>query len=174
MEFISTTIRNIAYGVLGLLALLIILNSFNIKNSIINSVFGVGNYSVYDNNSNSYYKKNQAQPIKEGFVFDTGDKDSDKLEDEKLDDCINRKLNSLKVELGGSSGITDIKRTLTKARQACNYEASKCMMNLLSSNRNIKTINLEKLLDDPENSDCTKYKHYIGVSTQLTQLIDNI
>tara|TARA_B110000503_G_scaffold136659_3_gene219422 strand:+ start:954 stop:1475 length:522 start_codon:yes stop_codon:yes gene_type:complete len=173
MEFSSITIRNIAYGVLGLLALFIMLNSFNIKNSMINSVFGVGNYSVYENNSDSYYKS-QPQPIREGFLFDTGNKDSDKQEEERLDECINRKLNSLKVELGGSSGITEIKRTLTKAREACNYEASKCMMNLLSSNRNTKTINLEKLLDDPENRDCTKYKDYTGLSTQLTQLIDNL
>ena len=48
------------------------------------------------------------------------------------------------------------------------------MMNLLSSNKNTKTINLENILEDPDNRDCAKYKDYTGLSKQLQNLIDNL
>lgn len=169
MQFSNTTLRNIAYGVLGIFAIFIMLNSFNIKNNILNSVFGIGNQDALSSSSNIFTSHDTT--VKEGFTFNT---DGDKVEDENLDQCIQRKLTALKTELGGKSGINDIKKILENAKQACNYEASKCMMNLLSANRNTKTINLEKILDDPDNRDCDKYKDYTGLSRQLQNLIDNL
>jgi len=173
MQFSNETLRNIAYGVLGIFALFIMLNSFNIKNNIINSVFGIGNVDALPsiNGSSNNIFKSQNEPVREGFTFNT---DGDKVEDENLDQCIQRKLTALKSELGGKSGISDIKKILENAKQACNYEASKCMMNLLSSNKNTKTINLENILEDPDNRDCAKYKDYTGLSKQLQNLIDNL
>ena len=172
MQFSNTTLRNIAYGILGIIALFIMLNSFNIKNNILNSVFGIGNRDALPsvNTINNIFKS-QNEQVREGFTFNT---DGDQVEDENLDQCIQRKLTALKTELGGKSGINDIKKILENAKQACNYEASKCMMNLLSANRNTKTINLEKILDDPDNRECAKYKDYTGLSTQLQKLIDNL
>lgn len=173
MQFSNITIRNISYGVLGLLAILIMLNSFNIKNNIINSVFGVKNINALGSEANIF--SSQPQKVKEGFTTREGFKfDTDTVEDDNIDDCINRKLTALKSELGGQKGISDIKKILKNAKQACNYEASKCMMNILSANKNTKTINLENILGDRENKDCTRYKDYTQLSEQLDALINNL
>ena len=167
MQFSNTTIRNISYGVLGLLAILIMFNSFNIKNNIINSVFGVKNINAFSNENNVF--SSQPKTIREGFTFNT-----DTVDDDNVDQCINRKLNALKSELGGQKGISDIKKILKNAKEVCNYEASKCMMNILSANKNTKTINLENILGDKENKDCKRYDDYTKLSEQLNTLITNL
>lgn len=177
MQFSNTSTRNIAYGVLGLLALIIFVNSFNIKNSIINSVFGVKNIDAIKGN---YENGRQYYQFKEGF---SNNKDSDNekykyntdtVDDDNIDLCIKRKLDSLKTELGNKKGISDIKKILNNAKEACNYEATKCMMNLLSDNKNTKTVDLENILKDPDNKDCKRCKDYTELSDKLKHIIDNI
>lgn len=69
MQFSSTFMRNIAYGILGLLAIVIMVSSFTIKNNIINSVFGVSNVKAFNDNKNNYATFGS---VKEGFLdFDT-------------------------------------------------------------------------------------------------------
>lgn len=167
MQFSSTFMRNIAYGILGLFAIVIMVSSFSIKNNIINSVFGVKNINAFSSENNIF--SSQPKTIKEGFTFNT-----DTVEDDNIDECINRKLIALKSELGGQKGISDIKKILKNAKEICNYEASKCMMNILSANKNTKTINLENILGDKENKDCKRYDDYTKLSDQLNTLIINL
>ena len=100
------------------------------------------------------------------LLFNT-DKD-----EESIDECINRKLASLKTELGGNKGINDIKKTLNNAKQICDYEATKSMMNLLSANKTTKTINLEDIFNDTDNKDCGRCKDYTQISSKLKDMID--
>ena len=171
MQFNSTYSRNMAYGLLGILAILIMCCSFSIKNNIINSVFGVKNIKAY-NDAQEYTHWDQGKEgftVREGFSFNT-----DNVKDDNIDDCINRKLTSLKTELGGTKGINGIKKILKNTKQSTDYEATKCMMNLLSSNKTTKSIDLESILNDPENKDCARYKEYTELSSKLKDLIDSI
>lgn len=172
MQFSNTTIRNIAYGILGLLALLIFINSFNIKNSILNSLFGVKNMNAIKGN---YENDRQYKTFKEGFTVKEGFKfDTDTVEDDDIDKCIARKIKSLKSELGEEKGINDIKKILKNAKKVCNYEATKCMMNLLSDNKTTKSVDMENLLKDPDNKDCKRCNDYTELSEKLKSIIDNL
>ena len=174
MQFSSISSRNIAFGVLVLLAILIMTTTFSIKNSILTSVFGVKNVKAYSdidnlNNLNNYESVNrEGFTIREGFTFNTN------KDEESIDECINRKLASLKTELGGSKGINDIKKTLNNAKQICDYEATKSMMNLLSANKTTKTINLEDIFNDTDNKDCGRCKDYTQISSKLKDMIDSL
>tara|TARA_B100000902_G_C27322663_1_gene925843 strand:+ start:18099 stop:18617 length:519 start_codon:yes stop_codon:yes gene_type:complete len=172
MQFSNTSFRNIAFGILGLLLIVIMTSTFRIKNSIVNSVFGVKNINAYSNTqeySNWNTDNREGFTVREGFIFDTEKKNED-----NVDECINRKLSSLKTELGGDKGINDIKNILKNAKKICDYEATKSMMNLLSANKSTKTINLEDILNDHENKDCGRCKDYTELSSKLKDMLDNI
>ena len=172
MQFSSTSLRNIAFGILALLGLLIMTSTFSIKNNIINSVFGVKNINAYNDvqeYSNWNSNTREGFTVREGFNFE-----KDKENEETVDECIARKVASLKTELGGIQGIRDIKKTLENAKQICDYEATKSMLNLISANKTSKTVNFEDLLNDNENKDCTRCKDYTDLSSKLKDMIDNI
>ena len=172
MQFSNTFTRNIAYGILGLLVLIIFINSFNIKNNILNSLFGVKNINAINGN---FENNRQYKSVREGFLNkDNSKSDTDNVTDDNIDKCIMRKLNSLKTELGEEEGIEDIKRILSNAKEVCNYEATKCMMNLLSASKNTKSVDLENILDNTDNKDCKRCKDYTELSDKLKDIIDNI
>ena len=169
MQFSNNTIINISYGILGLLGLILIICSFSIKNNIINSVFGIKNMNVIkgiNQNDRQYTSFKEGFSVKEGFRFNTNT-----VKDDDVDVCIQRKLNSLKTECGN---IDDMKNIFSNAKKACNLEAGKCMMNILSTNKNSKTIDLENILNDPDNKDCKRFKDYTELSENLTSIIDNL
>lgn len=177
MQFSNTFTRNLAYGILGLLAFVILINSFNIKNNILNSLLGVKNMNAIKE-YNEYDENNKYQSVKEGFFNKDSSNDDtnnmDSIKDDNIDECIMRKLRSLKSELGDKEGIKDIKQILNNAKEVCNYEATKCMMNLLSANKNTKSVDLENILEDPDNKDCKRCKDYTELSDKLKQIINNI
>ena len=162
MQFKNSQMQFIAYALLGFFAVLILVNSFNIKNNILNTMYGIENINAY--NSGEYQLN-----VKEGFTSKKS------IKDDSMDECINRKINSTRDELGGDKGCKDVKKVLTDVKQACNLEGAKCMMNLLSTYKSSKTINLDKLLNEDNNDDeIKKYKQYTGLSTSLQGIIDNI
>lgn len=173
MQFPNINIQNIAFSILGLLGIIILISSFNIKTNIMNSVFGVKNINVMEDNyenNRQYANVKEGFTGKEGFIFNT----DNTVKDDDIDVCITRKIKALKSELGDQQGIDNIKQIMTNAKKVCNYEASKCMMNLLSSNKSTTSINLENLLNDPDNNECKRCKDYTELSDKLKQLIDNL
>jgi hypothetical protein len=169
MQFSNTTIINISYGILGLLGLVLIVSSFSIKNNIVNSVFGIKNMNAIkgiNNNDREYTSFKEGFSVREGFTFNTNT-----VKDDDLDTCIERKLNSLKTECGN---IDDMKNIFDNAKKACNLEAAKCMMNILSANKNSKTIDLENILNDRDNKDCKRCRDYTELSEKLKDIIDNL
>tara|TARA_Y100000591_G_scaffold46852_1_gene35242 strand:+ start:13530 stop:14018 length:489 start_codon:yes stop_codon:yes gene_type:complete len=162
MQFKNSQLQFICYAILGFFALIIIINSFNIKNNIINTMYGMQNFNAYNTGD---YQLN----TREGFTS------SKSIKDDSIDECINRKINSTRDELGGDKGCKDVKKILTDVKKSCNLEGAKCMMNLLSSNKSSKTINLEKIINnDNDDDEINKYKQYTELSTSLQNIIDNI
>ena len=162
MQFKNSQLQFICYTVLAFFALIIIINSFNIKNNIINTMYGRQNFNAYNKDD---YQLN----VREGFTS------SKSIKDDSIDECINRKINSTRDELGGDKGCKDVKKILEDVKKSCNLEGAKCMMNLLSSSKTSKTINLEKIINnDNDNDEINKYKQYTELSTSLQNIIDNI
>ena len=172
MQFSSTSFRNTCYGILGLLAIVIMVSTFSIKNNIINSIFGVKNIKAYSNQQEyTPWNNREGFTVREGYSFNT-DKDNDK--EDSVTECIQRKLSALKTELGNSEGIDDIKKILKDSKQICDYEATKSMMNLISTNKTTKSVDLENILNDSDNKDCIRCKDYTELSDNLKKLIDSI
>ena len=48
------------------------------------------------------------------------------------------------------------------------------MMNILSANKNSKTIDLENILNDLDNKDCKRCRDYTELSEKLKDIIDNL
>ena len=91
-----------------------------------------------------------------------------------MDECITRKITATKNELGGKEGCEDVKKILNDVKQACNLEGAKCMMNLIASSKNSKTINLENIFNSEDNTEYNKYSHYTELSKSLQNIIDGI
>ncbi len=164
MQFNNSTIQWIAYGLLGLFALLILLNGFSIKHNILNSMYGYKNINAFNTGE---YQLN----LREGFV---GNKKNEKsIKDDSIDACIVRKIDATRDELGGESGCKDIKKILKDVKESCNLEAAKSIMNLLSSNKSAKTINLQNILDS-EDEESKNFQNYTELSKNLQDIIDNI
>ena len=164
MQFNNSTIQWIAYGLLGLFALLILLNGFSIKHNILNSMYGYKNINAFNTGE---YQLN----LREGFV---GNKKNEKsIKDDSIDACIVRKIDATRDELGGESGCKDIKKILKDVKESCNLEAAKSIMNLLSSNKSAKTINLQNILHS-EDEESKNFQNYTELSKNLQDIIDNI
>lgn len=165
MEFKNSTIQYIAYGLLGFFAIIILINGFSIKHNILNTIYGNKNINAFNNGD---YQLN----VREGF---TGKKDkSDKsIKDDSVDACIIRKIDATRDELGGEEGCKDIKKILKEVKESCNLEAAKCMMNLLSSNKSAKTINLQNIFNS-EDEESKNYQNYTELSRSLNDIIDNL
>ena len=122
----------------------------------------------------NFYTDNQAvfsltgNSIKEGFGSNTNKKDDDIMA------IINRKLQGLTQELGGSSGTKEVKSILTNTKKICDLECAKCMMSMLESTKGIKAIDLDKLVDDDSSDNCIKCKKYTELSTSIKSMIDSL
>ena len=164
MQFKNSTIQIIAYGLLGLFAVIILISGFNIKHSILNSMYGFKDINAF--NAGEYQLN-----MREGFV---GSKKNEKsIKDDSIDACIVRKIDATRDELGGESGCKDIKKILKDVKESCNLEAAKSIMNLLSSNKSAKTINLHNVLNS-DDEESNNFKNYTELSKNLQDIIDNI
>ena len=166
MQFSDTRTRNIAYGVLGLVAIVLMVSSFSIKNNIINSVFGVKNMDVFENSKSQEGFSNRKN-VKEGFSLNDNDNDN------SINECILRKIKALESELGNSDDHNKIKEILKNAKKACDYDATKCIINLIKKNTGPTSLNLDDMFNDKD-KDCIHYKNCTELSKDLTTMIDNI
>jgi len=167
MQFKNSTIQCIAYGLLGFFALIILINGFSIKHNILNAMYGYKDINAFNTGE---YQLN----TREGFIGGKKDKKNEKsIKDDSVDACIIRKIDATRDELGGEEGCKDIKKILKDVKESCNLEAAKSMMNLLSSNKSAKTINLQNVLNS-EDEESKSFQNYTELSKNLQDIIDNI
>lgn len=155
MKFNSDLFYNIIYIILFILLFLVIFYTYDFKRYVAKNLIKE-NDEIIENFEGIFDKKT---PIES---------------DDSIFTLINRKLESLEKELGGSNGKKDIKNILKKTKQVCDLECSKCMMNMINKNKNIKTIDLDSLVEDDSSGDCIKCKNYTELSDSIKNMIDSL
>lgn len=159
MNFTMELYKNIAYTVLAILFIIIIFSCFNYQQRV------VQNLSFRDNtNLNSN---------KEGFT-NSKLKENKYNKDDDLLKTIENKLRGLTEEIGGSDGKKEVKTLLTNTKKIINLECAKCMMDMLEENKGNRTIDVEKLIDENNNDNCSKCKRYTELSSTINSMIDNL
>ena len=142
MKFNSDLFYNIIYVILFILLFLVIFYTYDFKRYVAKNLIKE-NDIIIENFEGLFDKKTSIES------------------DDSIFTLINRKLESLEKELGGSNGKKDIKNILEKTKKVCDLECSKCMINMINKNKNIKTIDLDSLVEDDSSSDCIKCKKII-------------
>ena len=155
MKFNSDLFYNIIYVILFILLFLVIFYTYDFKRYVAKNLIKENDIII------EYF---------EGMFNNKTSIESD----DSIFTLINRKLESLEKELGGSNGKKDIKNILKKTKQVCDLECSKCMMNMINKNKNVKTIDLDSLVEDDSSSDCIKCKNYTELSNSIKNMIDSL
>lgn len=159
MNYTLNLYKNIAYGILSVLFIGIIFSCFTFQQRVVQDL--------------SFRDKTGMNSNQEGFSNKEGLKNKDK-QDKQLFELIENKLRGLKEEMGGSSGIKEVKEVLNKTKNIVNLECAKCMMNMLDENKGVKSIDFEKLLDDDNTKNCSDCKKYNELSNIITSMIENL
>tara|TARA_B100000780_G_scaffold83755_1_gene57290 strand:- start:529 stop:996 length:468 start_codon:yes stop_codon:yes gene_type:complete len=155
MSFKTELYKKIAHVVLALLFIGIICSCFTFQRRV------VQNLSFRDNtNLNSNL---------EGF----GNKDRDN-KDADLIKLIENKLKGLQEEMGGKSGIKEIKEVLTNTKKIVNLEGAKCIINMIEDNKGGRSIDIEKLLSDDNEDNNVKCEKYSTLSSAITDILENL
>ena len=158
--------KNIAYGVLAILFIIIIFSCFNYKERLVQNLMFRENTNLNSNiegfNSNI-----------EGFT-NSKLKENKYNKDENIIKIIENKLRALTEEIGGSEGKKEVKTILSNTKKIINLECAKCMMTMLDENKGGKSIDFEKLLDEENDDNCTKCKKYTELSSTINSMIDNL
>ena len=155
MKFNSDLFYNIIYVILFILLFLVIFYTYDFKRYVAKNLIKE-NDIIIENFEGMFNNKTSIET------------------DDSIFTLINRKLESLEKELGGSNGKKDIKNILKKTKQVCDLECSKCMMNMINKNKNVKTIDLDSLVEDDSSSDCIKCKNYTELSNSIKNMIDSL
>ena len=158
MKFSNKSLENIAYGLLTALVLIIIFKCINYNSRILEQV-------------NFRGKTNMNSNVVEGFG---GRNERKYKKDESVYELVERKLDGLSRELGGSQGKKETKQILANTKKICSLECAKCMMNMIEENKGIKSIDLERMLDDEDSENCIKCKKYTELSQSIQSIIDNL
>tara|TARA_Y100000816_G_C25888365_1_gene463454 strand:+ start:202 stop:672 length:471 start_codon:yes stop_codon:yes gene_type:complete len=156
MKFNSNLFYNIIYVILFILLFLVIFYTYDFKRYVAKNLIKE-NDEIIENFEGLFDKKTSVESSEDSIFA-----------------LINRKLESLEKELGGDNGKKDIKNILKKTKKVCDLECSKCMMNMINKNKNIKTIDLDSLVEDDSSSDCIKCKNYTELSNSIKNMIDSL
>ena len=156
MKFNSDLFYNIIYVILFILLFLVIFYTYDFKRYVAKNLIKE-NDEIIENFEGIFDKKTSVESSEDSIFA-----------------LINRKLESLEKELGGDNGKKDIKNILKKTKKVCDLECSKCMMNMINKNKNIKTIDLDSLVEDDSSSDCIKCKNYTELSNSIKNIIDSL
>lgn len=159
MNFTMELYKNIAYTVLGILFIIIIFSCFNYQERVVKNL--------------SFRDTTNLNSNKEGFT-NSKLKENKYNKDNDLLKTIENKLRGLTEELGGLDGKKEVKTLLTNTKKIINLECAKCMMDMLKEKKGNKTIDVEKLIDDNNNDNCSKCKRYTELSTTINSMIDNL
>lgn len=154
--------NNVAYAVLALLFIFIIIYCFNFQQRVIQNL----DFRERTNlNSNT---------VKEGFINRPRLKETQFKKDDDIYALIERKLKGISEELGGDKGKKEVKQILVNTKKICDLECAKCMMNMMEENKGIKSIDLDRMVEDDASEYCVKCKNYTSLSTSIQNLIDNL
>jgi len=151
--------KNIAYTVLAVLFIIIIFSCFNYQQRVVQNL--------------SFRENTNLNSNKEGFT-NSKLKQNKFNKDDDLLKTIENKLRGLTEEIGGLDGKKEVKTLLTNTKKIINLECAKCMMDMLEENKGNRTIDVEKLIDDNNNDNCSKCKRYTELSSTITSMIDNL
>jgi len=159
MNFKMELYKNIAYTVLAVLFIIIIFSCFNYQQRVVQNL--------------SFRENTNLNSNKEGFT-NSKLKQNKFNKDDDLLKTIENKLRGLTEEIGGLDGKKEVKTLLTNTKKIINLECAKCMMDMLEENKGNRTIDVEKLIDDNNNDNCSKCKRYTELSSTITSMIDNL
>lgn len=156
MKFNSDLFYNIIYIILFILLFLVVFYTYDFKRHVAKNLIKE-NDEIIENFEGLFDKKTSIESSEDSIFA-----------------LINRKLESLEKELGGDNGKKDIKNILKKTKKVCDLECSKCIMNMINKNKNIKTIDLDSLVEDDSSNDCIKCKNYTELSNSIKNMIDSL
>lgn len=160
MKFNNKFLQNLAYGILIFLVCFVIIYTLNYKANLIQQI--------------SFREKTNQNSNKliEGFSFQQ--KNEKDFKEDNVLILIERKLRGLKQELGGPKGTKEIKKILENTKSISDLECAKCMMSMIDENKNIKSLDIDKLASDEDSELCIKCKNYTALSSSIKNIIDNI
>ena len=165
MDLSYKSLQKITYIILIALFLFIIFYCFTFNNNIVKML----NFRKITN-LNSNKSTNNNFNLVEGFSLGA----SKIKKDDDIFLIIDRKLKGLSEELGGSSGKKEVKEILKKTKEISDLECAKCMMMMMEDNKGVRTIDLDKLVEDDSSEMCIKCKNYTSLSTSIKNMIDNL
>lgn len=160
MKFTMEMYKNIAYVILAVLFIVIIFSCFNFQKRVVQNL--------------SFREETNLNSNKEGFTNNRKLKENKYNKDDDLFKLIENKLRGLTEEIGGSEGKKEVKNILTNTKKIVNLECAKCMMNMIDNNKNSRSIDLEKLIENENNDDCIKCKKYTELSDTINSMINNL
>tara|TARA_B100001093_G_scaffold151508_1_gene144244 strand:+ start:863 stop:1351 length:489 start_codon:yes stop_codon:yes gene_type:complete len=161
MKYSFKFYKNSAYLVLVVLLFFFLIASMTSKSYIVEKL----NFNdIINLNSNK---------MKEPFNNNGKFKYSKISKDDSVIKMIERKLKSLTEEIGGNEGKNEVKQILKNSQKICNLECAKCMMNMIDSNKGMKSIDFDKIFEDDTNEDCIKCKKYTELSNSIQTMINN-
>jgi len=158
--------KNIAYGVLAILFIIIIFSCFNYRQRVVQNL-------MFRENTNLNSNIEGFNTNIEGFT-NSKLKENKYNKDENIIKIIENKLRALTEEIGGSEGKKEVKTILSNTKKIINLECAKCMMTMLDENKGGKSIDFDKLLDEENDENCTKCKKYTELSSTINSMIDNL
>ena len=151
----SELYKKIAQGVLAILFICVIFSCFTFQHRVVQNLSFRNNTNI---NSN-----------REGF----GNKDKDN-KDADLIKLIENKLRGLTEEMGGESGIKEIKEVLLNTKKIVTLEGAKCIINMIEENKGSRSIDIEKLLGDSNAENSIKCEKYSELSSAITDILENL
>lgn len=166
----NTNYTFITYGLLTLLIIFIYSISFKYKFKTAQQLSFSG-FTNFNSNKENFNNKKSTN-VKEGFT--DSDDSSSTTKNDDLFKVLENKLKGLVQELGGNEGKIETKKILVSTKKICDLECAKCMMNMISDKKSIRTIDLENILEDETNENSIKCKKYTELSSSIKSIIDNL
>ena len=155
MTFKTELYKKIAHVVLALLFIGIICSCFTFQRRVVQNL--------------SFRENTNLNSNREGF----GNKDQDN-KDADLIKLIENKLKGLQEELGGKTGIKEVKEVLINTKKIVNLEGAKCIINMIEDNKGGRSIDIEKLLGDDNEDNNVKCEKYSTLSSAITDILENL
>ena len=151
----SELYKKIAHVVLALLFIGIICSCFTFQRRVVQNL--------------SFRENTNLNSNREGF----GNKDKDN-KDADLIKLIENKLKGLQEELGGKTGIKEVKEVLINTKKIVNLEGAKCIINMIEDNKGSRSIDVEKLLSDDNEDNNVKCAKYSTLSNAIDDILENL
>jgi hypothetical protein len=153
----SELYKKISQAILAILFVGIIVSCFTFQYRVVQNL--------------SFRDKINTNSNQEGFS-NKGKKD--KKESDDLIELMNKKLKGLTEEMGGASGLKELKSFLTNTKKVVNIEGAKCIIDMINEQKGGMSIDVNNLLTDDDTDKNIKCKKYTELSKMLDGFIENI